>query len=125
MSEDIDSNIQQIKELLSNKNALKSMLGGTPKNDVKSDEENPPNPEAPNNSGSLFDADSINMLMKFKSLIDKTNKGDDPREKLLVALKPYLNEKRKDKVGNCLKILKVTNMLDTFKNMEGSDKNEQ
>ena len=48
-----------------------------------------------NSSTSNIDFETI---MKMKTIIDKMNVKDDPRSNLLLSLKPYLKESRREKL---------------------------
>ncbi|MGE5328458.1 MAG: hypothetical protein ACM3KR_02995 [Deltaproteobacteria bacterium] len=124
MSQDIEKNLNQIKDLLSGGNSqdnIKNMLSLL----VKPSSEGSSNTQADEgkNSSGSFDADTLQMFFKIKQILDASQKGNDPREKLLNSLKPYLNDKRKDKLADCLMILKLTTLWETFTKLEGSEHN--
>ena len=126
MSQDIEKNINQIKELLSGGNSsenVKSLLGSLLKQNESSDSRKDKEGET-SGSGPAFDADTLQMFFKIKQIMDSSQKNNDPREKLLNALKPYLSDKRKDKLAECMQILKITNIIDIFSNLEGGKKED-
>lgn len=54
----------------------------------------------------------IETILKMKSIIDKMNvKKDDPRSRLLQALKPYLNENRQSKLDQYIQMSKIIELL--------------
>ena len=68
---------------------------------------------ADNNESDFPDID----ISKIISLITKYQKSresakNDNRIKLLYALKPFLNEKRKNKISNCVTLLTIAKMVD-------------
>ena len=68
----------------------------------------------------------IEMLLKMKSMIDKMNTKEDPRSNLLMSLKPYLKESRKDKLDQYIQLMKMSNMMEFLPFMGGDKKkNEQ
>lgn len=50
------------------------------------------------------------MLLKFKRIMDRTNTKDDKRVNLLLALRPYLNDKRKGSMDSAMKIIKISKL---------------
>lgn len=62
-----------------------------------------------NNTSSDFDMETI---LKLKSIMDKMNlKNDNPRARLLQDLKPYLNESKKNKIDQYIKMDKMIELL--------------
>jgi len=120
MSEDLDKKINHIKELLGKDGAVESLKNILSPTNNKQSEDNQTKEE----SGLQFDTDTINMIFKMKNILDSASKNDDPREKLIKALKPYLSDKRQDKADEVIKILKMTNMVDIVTKLEGNKKND-
>lgn len=68
----------------------------------------------------------INTILKIKSIMDSFNKNkDDPRSNLLLSLKPYLAENKKEKIDQYVKFLQFAKVLEVL-NPRGGDnlKNE-
>lgn len=64
-----------------------------------------------NTNSSAPDID-IETILKMKSIIDKMNvKKDDPRSRLLQALKPYLSENRQNKLDQYIQMSKIIELL--------------
>lgn len=72
------------------------------------------------NSSSMPNID-IETILKFKTVFDKMNSKDDPRAKLLRALKPYLKESRKEKVEQYIQFFNISKVIDLFGNASGGD----
>lgn len=130
--DELSRKIQQIAELLGqdsmpdNVKGLLSVLSGSlsgndntsavstetmPKKDEES--EHPANKE-----------DNTEILNRAKKMMDKLNTGNDPRVSLLYALKPYMNNKRQQKIGNCIKLLQLvslTKLIDLNEKPAGRD----
>ena len=56
-------------------------------------------------------------MTKIISLLNKYQKSkqmakDDEKIKLLYALKPFLNEKRQNKIKNCVTLLTIAKMVE-------------
>ena len=63
------------------------------------------------NSSSNVDID-IDTIIKIKSILDKINtKNDNPRIKLLYDLKPFLNDSKKNKLEQYIKMDKMAQLL--------------
>lgn len=81
------------------------------------------------NSGSSDSTTSSNnidieTILKFKTMFDKINSKDDERSRLLLALKPYLKDSRKNKVDKYIQFLNLSKVIDVFGNSAiGGDKN--
>lgn len=63
----------------------------------------------------------IETLLKFKSIFEKMNSKDDPRSKLLLALKPYLKESRKEKLDQYIQLFNISKVIDIFGLASGGD----
>lgn len=58
-------------------------------------------------------------LLKIKNVYEKLqNDDDDPRTKLLLALKPYLNEKRLTGLDNALKMMRMSKMTGLLNDLD-------
>lgn len=65
-------------------------------------------------NGSVPNID-INTLLKMKSVMDKMNNNkDDPRSNLLLSLKPYLKDSRKNKVEQYVQLFNISKVFDVF-----------
>ncbi len=78
-----------------------------------------------NGSGMPFDAETMQMFLKLKQVLDMARNNDDPRERLLFALKPYLSNKRRDKVDELTKMLKMAHIMEIMTKLESSEDNEK
>ena len=96
-----------------NIDAIKNILGQNSNSDSKK-----------NNDSSSFNID-INTMLKMKSIIDAmNNQKDDPRANLLKSLKPYLKERRKEKVDQYNKIFSMEKVFEQFNPLGGDKKND-
>lgn len=67
------------------------------------------------NSSSETPNIDINMLLKMKSIMEKMNSTkDDPRANLLLSLKPYLKESRKDKIEQYIQFFGISKVMEAF-----------
>lgn len=67
---------------------------------------------------SNIDTDSILKFQKIAKLLSHNETSKD--ESLLLALKPYMRNSRKEKIDQYIKILHVVNLLDKFQEMGGN-----
>lgn len=79
------------------------------------------------NDGSSSDNSSspsidFETIMKMKSIMEKMNTKDDPRANLLLSLKPYLKDSRKEKVDQYIKLFGMSKVLEVFNNSGGEAK---
>lgn len=109
MNEDINNVFEKFSDILKEKDIdLNSILGNEQSN------------ENNNSTNSDFSFD-INTIMKIKNIMDNMNNKNSPRNQLLMSLKPYLEEEKKEKLEQYIKIanlLSVLNSLDEQKNFK-------
>ena len=85
--------------------------------------ENSQNSESSDSTTSSNNID-IETILKFKTMFDKINSKDDERSRLLLALKPYLKDSKKNKVDKYIQFLNLSKVIDVFGNSAiGGDKN--
>lgn len=118
MSEDLNKKIKQITDILGQDNmpenikGLLTLLAGS---------QTGPGSDPPPNSGSSGELtqekpvrseleDNIDMLRKAKSIMDRLNNDNDPRINLLIAIKPFLSNRRQKKLSGCLNMLRMSNL---------------
>ena len=65
----------------------------------------------------------INTIMKVKSLMDKMNEKDDPRNNLLSSLKPYLRDEKKEKLDQYANLMNIAKISDLFKKEKKENNN--
>jgi len=106
MDDDLENKIAQIV------GALKGQFssGETEEDEGNKGEESA---QSDNNSGDFeMPDDSLKMMMKMKRVLDQQKTGqNDPAKNLLNAIKPFLKESRQERVGNCIKFLGMSKML--------------
>ena len=130
MNEDMSEILNKITSMMdNNKDADSSTVSGNPSispetisamvqmlgNNTNSNDNND---NSENKSTPNIDFETI---MKLKTAFDKMNSKDDPRAKLLLALKPYLKESRKEKVEQYIQFLSISKVIDIFGNASGGE----
>lgn len=80
------------------------------------------NNQTSNSNTNNFDFSKIDMntMMKMKSIMEKMNSGNDPRNNLLNSLKPYLREGRKEKLDQYANLMNVAKIAELFNNKENN-----
>jgi hypothetical protein len=80
--------------------------------------------DSSNSDNNSFDID-INTMLKLKQIMESLNsKKPDPRTNLLLSLKPYLKERRKQKVDQYIKLFNIEKVLETFNSLGGDHGND-
>lgn len=74
------------------------------------------------NSSNSFSGIDFETILKMKSIMEKMNSKDDPRANLLLSLKPYLKESRKNKVEQYIKLFNMSKVMEVFGGMGGENK---
>lgn len=67
----------------------------------------------------------INTILKMKQIMDSINSNkDDPRTNLLLSLKPYLKNSRKEKIDQYIKLFGIGKAFETFSSLGGENKHD-
>ena len=67
----------------------------------------------------------LNTILKMKKIMDSMNANkDDPRTNLLLSLKPYLKNSRKEKVDQYIKLFGIGKAFETFSSLGGENKHD-
>lgn len=113
MNDDMSSKLQQLKDMLNDdqmKEKLKSMMSLMP--NMQNAEENSGNQQSSGGFG-LFENDA--MISKFMKIMEKRKHLNDPRINLLTAMRPYLSQKRQERVDSYSKIFSFTQLASLLK----------
>ncbi len=105
---DVSSNSNNINE-----DTIKNIINNLNFNNESSDNST--------NTDNNFNFD-INTMLKMKSIMDKMNSNkNDPRANLLLSLKPYLNNGRKQKLDQYIQFLNISKVIDAFNSDGGGN----
>lgn len=123
------NNILEDKDMSNNlKNILNNFSSSNESNNSSESSNNTKNSKDSNNSdGSQKTPEfDINTILKIKTIMDSlNNNADDPRSNLLLSLKPYLGETKKEKIDQYVKFLHFAKVLEILNPMGGDNsKNE-
>lgn len=107
MNEDFSEVLNKFSDILKDKNIDLNNIMNNNNNDSST---------ASDNSDFSFD---IETIMKIKNILSAMNKTKDcPRNKLLYSLKPYLENTKKEKLEQYIKIANLLTALDSMNNFE-------
>ena len=106
--------LQNFSSLMNNNTNIKK----DSTDDVKNNENNISNNTTNNNNNNSFDFNNIdiNTIMKMKSIMEKMNSANDPRSNLLVSLKPYLRDNKKEKLDQYANLINFAKIAEFLKN---------
>ncbi len=117
-SNDIPDNLKDVINNISNNENLENINEINDNTNTYSS-----NTNNENNSTDGFNID-IDMIFKFKKVFDEINRNDDPRKSLLISLKPYLKDKKKNKIDKYIQFLNIAKIIEVIgPDILGSDKN--
>ena len=81
---------------------------------------NQTNTETTENTNKTLDFD-ITTLLKFKTIFDKANNNNNPRNKLLASLKPFLQDEKKEKLEQYIKIANILYVINSLSEYNKGD----
>ena len=100
MNEDVNNIFEKFSDILKEKDIdLNSIIGNQQSNEST---------DTTNNNDFSFD---INTIMKIKNIMDNMNNKNSPRNQLLMSLKPYLEDEKKEKLEQYIKIANLLSVL--------------
>ena len=100
---------------------LQNILSGINFNSSNSESNNNTNNQNTENNFN-FDFETI---MKMKKIMDSFNSTkNSPEANLLLSLKPYLNNNRKQKLDQYIQFLNISKVIDAFNNNNGGVNNK-
>jgi hypothetical protein len=126
MSDDLNSKIKQITDILGQENmpdnlkGLLSLLTGPSgaKQEPSADMAQLPSAKEEQSGRNELD-ENLEMIRKVKKLMDRVSTTHDPRVNLLTAIRPFLNTTRQKKLNGCIQLLQMSSLA---KFVDGSDK---
>jgi len=99
---------------------MKNILSSLSNNNQENNAEERSSGQSSEENGPQIDFETI---MKMKTIMDKMKgSGKDPRANLLLSLKPYLKESRKDKIDQYIKLFSMSKVIEAFNSTGGEAK---
>lgn len=128
---DMNNLMNQINQMLKNndipedlKNIVNSLKDSSNNSNNNSNSNGLSNNDADENNSESPDFD-INTMLKMKQIMDSIKSSkNDPRANLLLSLKPYLKESRKEKVDQYVKLFGLEKAFETFSSLGGEKKHD-
>ena len=123
---DMSNIMNQINNMIKNNEIpddIKNMINNfsSSSNNSNSTSNNSNNNSSEENTSSIPDID-INTILKMKQIMDSMNSNkDDPRTNLLMSLKPYLKQSRKEKVDQYVKLFGLGKAFEVFGALGGEN----
>jgi len=113
---DIQSALNQLQNMLSTEDG-KTELSNMVQSFTESSSAVPDDANLSIPSG--LNGNAMDSLFKIRSILDQLNSIDDPRIRLLSALRPYLNNSRSAHIDNAIKIMSLGKLPSVLKNIRG------
>lgn len=118
---DMPENIKNILENMTNSQNTNtnSSCASNPNNSVNS------NNQTDSNNSNIFNNIDINTIFKLQNAMNSINsdKQNESRTNLLLSLKPYLKESRKNKVDQYIQLFKMEKVFEILNPLGGDKKN--
>ena len=115
MSEDFSNIVNNFSKILEDKNIdLNSILSSINSKNSEKVSTNPAESVENSFSFSNFDNFDLNTLLKLKNVMSKLNSTNDYRANLLLSLKPYLRDSKKQKLDQYIQILKLLTVIESL-----------
>ena len=125
MNDDISDLMAKINSMLGSDsdNNLKDLINNASSNSSNNNSSNNNSANTSNFEDSSEDNGfniDFNTIMKIKSIMEAMNsKKNDPRAKLLMSLKPYLKDSRKQKLDQYVQLLNMSRIFELLKEKGG------
>lgn len=127
MNDDMSDLMAKLNSMLDSDsaNGLKDMINNFSNNNSSDNSSSDNSYSTASSSGNTEDDNSnfnidFDTIMKMKSVMDAMNsKKNDPRAKLLMSLKPYLKDSRKQKLDQYVQLLNMSSVFELFKENGG------
>ena len=127
MNDDMSDLMAKLNSMLGSDsaNGLKDMINNFSNNNSSGNSSSDNSYSTASSSGNTEDDNSnfnidFDTIMKMKSVMDAMNsKKNDPRAKLLMSLKPYLKDSRKQKLDQYVQLLNMSSVFELFKENGG------
>lgn len=132
MSDDMSNLMNNLSDMLKNNeipNEVKDFINNFGSNNSGSSDSSSDNIEANteqnrNESTNSFPDIDISTILKLKTAMDSMKKTkDDPRSNLLISLKPYLRESKREKVDQYVKLFGMSKLIEVIGPMAGNMEN--
>lgn len=120
--------LKKAQEMINNNqvpDSIKEMMKNINSSTQENNSTNNISNNASNNSSNIpnFDPQTINQIKNIMGNFNSTsNNNNDDMSRLLIALKPYLRDKKQGKIDNYINLIKMGKMTKLFDLMGGDSK---
>lgn len=121
--------LKKAQEMINNNqvpDSIKEMMKNMNSSNTESSVSNTSSENTINNSSNIpnFDPQTINQIKNIMGSFNSTNNNynNDDMSRLLLALKPYLRDKKQGKIDNYINLIKMGKMAKLFDLMGGDSK---
>ncbi len=121
--------LKKAQEMINNNqvpDSIKEMMKNMNSSNTESSVSNTNSENTINNSSNIpnFDPQTINQIKNIMGSFNSTNNNynNDDMSRLLLALKPYLRDKKQGKIDNYINLIKMGKMAKLFDLMGGDSK---
>lgn len=120
--------LKKAQEMINNNqvpDSIKEMMKNINSSTQENNSTNNISNNASNNSSNIpnFDPQTINQIKNIMGNFNSTNNNNnDDMSRLLLALKPYLRDKKQGKIDNYINLIKMGKMAKLFDLMGGDSK---
>ena len=133
-NQQMPDNIRNILNSMGNSSGTDNKTTSNPENKSYEDGKSRGNSSASKNSNTehndninennIFGNMDINTLLKMQKIMSSmNNKQNDSRSNLLLSLKPYLKESRRNKVDQYIQLMKMEKIFEIMNPLGGDNKN--
>ncbi|MBE6623809.1 MAG: hypothetical protein E7621_06480 [Ruminococcaceae bacterium] len=118
---------EKLKNILSDPESVKSLLSIASAFGSQKSQREDASEETAKTEETAFEASAINdeniqnqlnITDTFSSAIPSISSGNDDRIKLLLSIKPFLNEKKKSRVDGLVKALGAARIISSYKDLD-------
>ena len=123
-NQEMPDNIKNILNSMNNSNNTNNNNNTSNINSTNTSQNNTPNQKQNNNSNNPFGDFDMNTILKMQKIMNSMNndKQNDYRTNLLMSLKPYLKESRKNKVDQYVQLMKMGKIFEIMNPLGGDNK---
>ena len=125
-NENVPDNVKEmLNSFISSSNTENSPNISNPPNDTNNDSSNTTT-NSNNDNSNPFNNIDFDMILKAKRIAQTMSNNNDPRKNLLLSLKPYLKEDKKDKIDQYIQFLSLSKVIEEFgPDLFGSGKHDK
>ena len=106
---DFQEAIEKVREMFSGEDGKAQLM-----EIMKAFRDEPQQKEEEKKDGGGFDFDP-SMLLKLQKIMSLSGNNENDKSKLLLSLKPFLKDERKNKVDKAVQLMNISKIISVFK----------